>query len=377
MWKIPLFKIYSDEMDIKYVTEVIKSGMNWATGPHVNQLEEMIAGYVGRVYAVTFNSGTSALHAALLAHGISRDDEVIVPSFTFIATANAPLFVGAKPVFADIEAETYGIDPEDLVERITPKTRAIMPVHVGGCPCRIREIREIAEDHRIPLIEDAAESLGARIGKEKVGTFGASAMFSFCAPKVISTGEGGVMVTDDRGLMEKMRLLRSHGRADSKDYFSTNEYLDYVALGYNFRMSNITAALGISQMEKLDRVIEMRRRNAAYLTAELNRKVPEVRTPSAPDGSHHLFQMYTIQTDARDALNNHLAGKGVMAKVYFPPVHQSKFYRDVLSYTDKLPVTERMADHVLTLPMYPHLTKDEMDYIVDAISGFFREGSHE
>jgi perosamine synthetase len=376
LWKIPLFKIYSDEKDIQYVTEVIASGMNWATGPNVGRLEKMIAEYVGREYAVTFNSGTSALHAALLAHGIQKGDEVIVPSFTFIATANSPFFVGAKPVFADIEEKTYGMDPGDLAERITRKTKAIMPVHVGGCSCRIREIREIAEDRGILLIEDAAESLGARIGNEKVGTFGSSAMFSFCAPKVISTGEGGVMVTDDRGVLEKMRLLRSHGRADSKDYFSTNEYLDYVTLGYNFRMSNIIAALGIAQMEKLDRVIEMRQRNAAYLTAGLNCRALGIRTPSAPEGFHHLFQMYTIQADARDALNNHLAEKGIMAKVYFPPVHHSKFYREVLGYRDRLPVTERMAEHVLTLPMYPHLTREEMDYMVDAIAGFSGEGSH-
>ena len=184
-WKIPLFKIYSDEDDVKETAEVIRSGMNWATGPKVAELEDLIALYVGTKYAVTLNSGTSALHAVLMAYGVGRGDEVIVPSFTFIATANCPLFVGARPVFAEIEPDTYGLDPDDVNERITKKTKAIMPVHVGRYPCKISEIRKIAKDNNIPLLEDAAESLGAKIKDEKVGTFGSSAMFSFCGPKEI------------------------------------------------------------------------------------------------------------------------------------------------------------------------------------------------
>ncbi len=373
-WKIPLFKIYSDEEDVEQVAEVIRSGMNWATGPKVNEFEERIKEYVGTDYAVTFNSGTSALHAVLLAHGVGKGDEVIVPSFTFIATANSPFFVGAKPVFADIEGETYGLDPADVETRITSKTKAIMPIHVGGLSCNIRELREIADDHGILLIEDAAESLGASIDGRKVGTFGDSAMFSFCGPKVITTGEGGVIVTDSREIAERMKLLRSHGRADTKDYFSTNEYLDYICLGYNFRMSNITAALGIAQLGKIEKVVEMRRKNAAYLTGRLNREVPAVRTPSAPEGYHHLYQMYTIRVpEGRDALMDHLARDGIMAKVYFPPVHLSHFYKNVLKYCPGLPATEDIANHVLTLPMYPQLTREEMDLMVDSIYAFYEE----
>jgi perosamine synthetase len=295
MWKIPLFKIYWDDDDVNNVSDVIKSGMNWATGPNIPIFEKDVAGYVGKKYAVSFNSGTSALHAVLLAHGIKSGDEIIVPSFTFIATANSPLFVNAKPVFADVEDRTYGLDPEDVKEKITKKTRAIMPVHVGGCPCNIRELREIASDQNILLIEDAAESLGAKIGKTFVGTYGESAMFSFCGPKVITTGEGGVIVTDSLDLTEKMRLIRSHGRAETKDYFSTNEYLDYVDLGYNFRMSNITAALGISQMKKIGKVIKMRRKNSEYLTKRLNKQVRQVETPNPPEDYYHLYQMYTLK----------------------------------------------------------------------------------
>jgi perosamine synthetase len=370
-WKIPLFKIFSDETDCDQVNEVIRSGMNWATGPKVQEFESDISNYTQRKYSVTFNSGTSALHALMLSHGFKPGDEVIVPSFTFISTANSPLFVGAKPIFADIEEETYGLDPENVLEKIGPKTRAVMPVHIGGCSCKIREIAEICSDHNITLIEDAAESLGAKNDGEMVGTFGDSAMFSFCGPKVITTGEGGVIVTELKELYERLKLIRSHGRAETQDYFSTNQYLDYVQLGYNWRMSNITAALGISQLKKIDLVIEKRRENAAYLTNKL-KNIKEINTPVEPEDRYHLFQMYTIKAEQRDELMKHLAEKfGIMAKVYFPPIHHSYFYREILKTECQLPKTEQAANQVLTLPMYPQLTTDEMDTIYNAIQSFY------
>lgn len=369
-WKIPLFKIYSDDDDVEQVAGVIRSGMNWATGPKVNELESRVAEYVGMKYAVTLNSGTSALHSLLLAHGIGKGDEVIVPSFTFIATANCPFFVGARPKFADVEKDFYGLDPESVEKCITKKTKAIMPVHVGGYACRIEELNDIANDHGLLLIEDAAESLGAKVGGRMVGTFGESSMFSFCGPKVITTGEGGIVVTDSQEIYEKIKLIRSHGRADTKDYFSTNEYLDYITLGYNFRMSNITAALGVAQMDKLDKIIAIRRKNAEYLTKAIIRAGGMVKTPSPAKDHFHLFQMYTIESDNRDALMNYLGDAGIMAKVYFPPVHLSHFYRNVLKYSPSLPVTEELAQRCLTLPMYPQLTKDEMDYMAGKIGEF-------
>jgi len=370
-WKIPLFKIYWDEEDVRMVSDAIKAGMNWATGPNVGKFEELIASYVCTKYALTFNSGTSALHAALLAHGIKNGDEVIVPSFTFIATANAPLFVGAKPVFADIEEETFGLDPEDVKERITEKTRAIIPIHYGGCACKIRELKEISDDHNLILIEDAAESLGARIGDEKVGTFGDSAMFSLCAPKVVTTGEGGIIVTDSRDIYERLKLVRSHGRAETADYFSSAEYQDYITLGYNFRMSNITAALGIAQLKKIDKIIEMRRKNAEYLTTRLNQELKEVITPNPLKDYYHVYQMFTIRVNNyRDELAKYLADEGIMTKVYFFPIHLTHFYKNELGYTCKLPATEEISKQVLTLPMYPALTREEMDYMVEKIKSF-------
>ena len=243
-WKLPLFKIYTDEADLQAVTEVLRRGTYWAEGPEVVEFERGLRDYQEKKYAVAFNSGTSALHAALLAYGIKGGDEVIVPSFTFIATANAPLFVKAKPIFADIEEQTLGLDPEDVEAKITPKTKAIIPVHYAGCPCKIRELREIADDHHLLLIEDAAESFGASIGDKKAGSYGEGGVLSFCQNKVVPTGEGGALVTDSRDIYEKAKLIRSHGRQENSAYFSSIENLDYITLGYNFRMPSMIAALG-------------------------------------------------------------------------------------------------------------------------------------
>lgn len=374
-WKIPLFKIYWDEEDIRMVEEAIQRGMLWAIGPNIERLEEALSQYIGARYAMAFNSGTSALHATLLACGIGQGDEVIVPSFTFIATANAPLFVGAKPVFADIEEKTYGLDPEDVERKITPKTKAILPIHYGGLPCLIPELKRIAEKHNLLLIEDAAESIGASVDGKKVGSFGSAAILSFCANKVITTGEGGAIVTDSPEIYEKLKLIRSHGRAETANYFSSTEYMDYVALGYNFRMSDITAALGVAQLKKIDEIIKMRRKNAERLSAKLS-QIGEIGLPYSPDSYSHVYQMYTIQVrdgrEKRDALATYLAQKGVMTKVYFYPVHLTHYYRNELGYRCELPITEKVSEQVLTLPMYPAMTEEEINYIAGEVITFFQ-----
>lgn len=375
-WKIPLFKIYWDEEDIQGVTDAIKSGANWAIGSNIETLETMIADYVGTKHALVFNSGTSALHANLLAYGFKGSDEIIVPSFTFIATANTPLFVGAKPIFADIEDKTYGLDPQDVKEKITKKTKAILPIHFGGCPCLIRELKEIAEDNNLVLIEDAAEALGARIGNKNVGTFGDSAILSFCQNKIITTGEGGAIVTDSRNLYEKLKLIRSHGRLETSNYFTSTEIMDYITLGYNFRMSNITAALGIAQLKKADKIIEMRRKNAKYLTSQIKKHIKEITIQDLPNDYYHVYQMCTIRVDHRDELMKYLADNSIMTKVYFPPTHLTHFYRNELGYNVKLPVTEEISGQILTLPMYPTITKEEMNYIVEKIESFYEGKKH-
>jgi len=376
-WRIPLYKIYWDEEDVDRVLEVIRQGMFWATGPNIEKFEGLVAEYLGREYAVAFNSGTSALHAVLLACGLKDGDEVIVPSFTFIATANSVLFVNAKPVFADIETKTYGLDPEDVARKLTRKTKAILPMHYGGSSCQIRALKEIAEDHKLLLLEDAAESLGTRIDGELVGSFGDAAMFSFCGNKVITTGEGGMIVTDQRQVYEKLKLVRSHGRLETENYFTSVKAGDYVTLGYNWRMSNIIAALGVTQLGKLDRLIEMRRRNAAYMSKQLS-DIREIAPPNPPEDVFHVYQMYTVQVKsgehARDTLRDHLAEKGVMTKVYFSPVHLTNFYRRKCGFKGgELPATEALSRQVLTLPMYASLTEDEMDYVAASVREFTRK----
>jgi perosamine synthetase len=371
-WKIPLFKMYWDDDDVQSVTNAVKSGMNWAVGPEVLAFEQEIADYLGTKYCLTFNSGTSALHALLVAHGIGNGDEVIVPSFTFIATANAPRFVGAKPVFADIDEETLGLDPEDVMKKITPKTKAIIPVHYGGCPCRIKELREIADDHNLVLIEDAAEAFGASINGKMLGTYGDSTILSFCQNKIITTGEGGALVTDSRDLFEKAKLVRSHGRLETADYFSSHESMDYITLGFNFRLSNISASIGRAQLRKVEKIIMMRASIAELYTALLRAQVPSARPLPVPKNYKHVHQLYSIRVPGRDKLMQYLTGKGIMTKVYFPPVHLTHYYRKELGYQISLPVTERVANDVVSLPIYPGMPLDDTGKVVQAVSEYYR-----
>jgi perosamine synthetase len=371
-WKIPLFKMYWDQKDIAAVSKVIRRGNYWTMGPEVEQLETTIARFISRDYGISFNSGTSALHAALLAYHVHQGDEVIVPSFTFIATANVVALTGATPVFADIENESYALDPEDVKERITNKTKAIIPIHYGGCPCKhITALKEIAEDHHLTLIEDAAESLGARIHNTLVGTFSDTAMFSFCQNKVITAGEGGLLVTDSKSTTEALHLLRSHGRVENTEgYFATTKDLDYIQTGYNYRMPSINAALVLSQFKKFNTIIRMRREKAAYLSKGLAR-VKTIQTPSESPGEYNVYQLYTIRLPdktTRDHLQEFLTKAGIMTKVYFEPIHLKTYYRTTYHYSrGDFPVTERMSETLLTLPLYPTLTKKDMDYMITMV----------
>ena len=370
-WKIQLFDIYWEQDDINAVADVIKRGSYWATGPEIEKLEKEIAEYIGTKFSLSFNSGTSALHADLLAHDI-KDGEVIVPSFTFISTANAVVLAGAKPIFAEIEGNTYGLNPESVKEKITSKTKAIIPVHYGGAPCKyIKELKEIAEDNNLLLIEDAAESLGAKINNKMVGTFGHSSMFSFCQNKIITAGEGGIITTNSKEIYQKLKLIKSHGRLENKeDYFSTIKDLNYVQVGYNYRMSSITAALVLSQLKKIDKIIKLRREKARYFTNNLS-KLKRIKVPIELEKYFHVYQMYTLQMQDnknREKLQKNLTNAGIMTKVYFNPIHLTSFYKEKFNYKKgDLPETEKISEKILTIPLYPKLTNKEMDYIIDKI----------
>ena len=369
---IPLFKIFSDQEDTEAVKQIIERGTFWAEGPEIVEFENKLGEYVGQKHAVVFSNGTAALHALMLAYGIGQGHEVIVPSFTFISTANAPLFTGAKPVFADIEPDFYGLDPEKITEKITEKTKAIIPVHYGGHPCKIDVLKDIAEDNNILLLEDAAEALGSKFNGRMVGNFGDSTMFSFCQNKVITTGEGGAIVTQDNEIAEKLRLLRSHGRA-SADYFG-GAAADYISLGYNLRMPTMCAALGISQLNKIEKIISMRRELAKVYESRLS-SINGISSPQEQENSRHVFQLYTPILDdknKRDGLKDYLAKNNIASKVYFDPIHLSEFFKS--NYGDEeLPITRDIADRVLTLPLYPGLSQQEVNGISDLIEEYLGE----
>jgi perosamine synthetase len=372
-WKIPLYKVFTDENDIKQVSNVLKRGMDWAIGPEIEKFESSLAQYIGRKYCIAFNSGTSAGHAALIALGINAKSEVIVPSFTFISTANWPLMVQASPKFADIEMQTYGMDPKDLESKISKKTKAVIPIHYGGLPCKINEIKEISNKNKFYLIEDAAESFGASLNGRKIGSFGTVSIFSFAGNKILTTGEGGALCTDSKELYEKIKLIRSHGRQLHSGYFSSMQDHDYFSLGYNWRMSSITAALGLSQLDKIEKIIDMRRNNAKYYQSKL-KNIKEISLQEELPGFKHVYQFYPIllpNSTVRAKLMNFLASKGIMTRVFFKPVHKTMFFSKIGYGSLNLPNTEKISKQILALPMFPTLQKEEINYIIDTITKFF------
>lgn len=370
--EVPLFEIEWDEKDVKAISDVIKSGRNWAIGHQNVEFEKKITEFFGVKYCTLFNSGTSALHAILLAYGISAGDEVIVPSFSFISTANSVLLVGAKPVFAEVEPQTLGLSPKDVQERITKKTKAIIPVHYAGCPSKTVELKDVAEENNLLLIEDAAESFGADIKGEKVGTFGDSAMLSFCQNKIITTGEGGAIITDSKSIADKLCSIRSHGRCEKENYFTSAHGFEYSALGYNFRLSNILAALGYAQLKKVTKLINLRREKAAYYHSKLanNEIIETFKPPKEYNSVYQLFSIF-VKKEYRDMLISFLKEKKITSKIYFDPIHLSVYYRKLFGYKEgDLYTTEDISKEILSLPIYPTLSLEQIDYIIEKIDEF-------
>jgi perosamine synthetase len=375
--EIPLFEIAWDGRDVTNAVDSITRGSFWANGPYVDEFEAGLEEYLGVEHAVTVNSGTTALVAALEAHGIGEGDEVIVPAFTFIATANAVRLVGARPVFADIEPETYGLDPSATAAAVTEDTAAIMPIHPYGAPCQIGALADVAADADVPLIEDAAEAFGSDYRGSTLGTIGDTAALSFCQNKVLPTGEGGAVVTDDDELARRLERFRSHGRA-SADYFSSAESGDYVGLGTNVRMSDLVAAVGCAQLEKVDDLIADRQRVAERLVSGLE-AVPGVEPHTAAERDSHVYQLFTVTLESdidRDVVIETLAERGIASKVYWdPPVHLTRAYREEGGYElSQLPVTEAVSGRVLSLPMYPELEDERIDRIVDGVAAGIERG---
>jgi perosamine synthetase len=372
---VPLFEIAWDQREISNAVESISRGGYWAKGPFVTDFETKLESYFDVEHAITVNSGTSALVGALIAHDIGPGDEVIVPSFTFIATANAVKLVGADPVFADIERDSLGLNAESVRHAVTDDTAAIVPVHLFGSACRTRDLLRIAEEHDLAVVEDAAEAMGSELGTQKVGAMGDAAALSFCQNKVVVTGEGGAVITDDPDVAREVRLYRSHGRASS-DYFDSARSGSYVSLGTNVRMSDLVAGIGCAQLDKIDELIAGRRRAARRLHDGLDGIDSVSPFRGIPD-SFHVYQLYTVLLDPevdRSGLIDTLAERNISSKIYWDtPVHLTEFYRRDRNTTEEtLPVTEEVCSRVLSLPIHPNLTDSEIDRIVDGVEAGVR-----
>lgn len=370
---IPLSLPNLDEKELESIKDVLRSG--WlAHGEKNLEFERNFASYLGVREAVSLNSCTSALFLALKALNIQG--EVILPSFTFVATANAVVTAGATPVFVDIDYHTCNMDPSKIEARITPRTQAIIPVHYAGQSCRMDEILALASHYRLAVIEDSAETLGGTFKGRKTGSFGIGC-FSFFPTKNITTGEGGMLTTDDPRLAAKVRAMAGHGIEETTLQREKKEkpWLRAATLaGYNFRMSNILAALGVEQLRKLDSMNAARRKHAEYLNKHLNREFLDL--PVEAKDCVHVYQMYTVKVKHVDRTRFilKLREKGIGASVHFdPPVHRQPFYANSGYSSKDLPVTEKVAASIVTLPLYPQLTQDQLDRMITAIEETIRD----
>lgn len=368
---IPYGRQWIDEDDIEEVIKVMNS--DWlTTGPKVEEFENLLCKYVGCKHSVAVNSGTSALDVAVGALDLPEGSEVITTPFTFAATSNSLLYNRLKPVFADIKKDTRNIDPEDIRHKITPKTKAISYVDYAGHPCDIKEIKEIAEEHSLYLIEDACHALGASYYGKKLGNFADLTVFSFHPVKPITTGEGGAVVANNSELAERVRLLHSHGI----DKNATKRYgpdagwaYDMKMLGRNYRMTDIQAALGISQLKKLDIFIE-KRQKIAELYSELLGDCEFVEAPIAKEGIRHGWHIYTILLKGvnRDKFFTYMRKSGIGVNVHYIPIYRHTFYINNFNFNkDDYPVTEDIFKRIVTLPIYPKMSDEDIELVVKAI----------
>lgn len=353
--------IIGDE-EIDNVVRALRSGMI-ASGEWVAALEEGFSRYLGTEHAVATTSGTAALDIALKALGIKDGDEVIVPDFTFISTASSVLFQGARPVFADVDEHTFNIHPEDVLEKITPRTRAVIGVHLFGHPFDVRTMREICDDHGLQLIEDCAQAHGAEHNGKKVGSFGDVSCFSFYATKPMTTAEGGMVACNSSELAARLRLLINHGQSE--------KYL-HTTLGYNYRMSNVHAAIGVAQLKRLDALNDARIKNAHYLTEHVS--VDGIHPPVERAYAKHIYHQYVLKIGedapvSREQLITYLKERGVGSAIHYPlPVHSQPLYRALGYAGEQCPTATQLAGEVLSIPAHPALTDEQLEHICGVLN---------
>jgi len=361
---IPINAPQIGDEEIEAVVKVMKSGLlthGLGAGPMVTNFEKEFAQFVKAKHAIAVNTGTAALHLAIVGAGIKSGNEMILPSFTYVATAEVIVFAGARPVFVDVDPETYNVSPVEIEKAITKETQAIMPVDIYGLPADMQPIREIAEKHGLTIIEDAAQAHGATYKGKPPGTFADAACWSFYASKNMTTGEGGMITTNNDEMTEKARFMRSHG--EKEKYKS-------LMLGHNYHMPEIQAAIGCVQLKKLPKFLAKRRENAKRLT-EILRKEERLQLPIEPKGCKHSWYLYTVRlTDAeekeRDRIVEELRRRGIGAGVvYMSPVHLMPYYRGFGKY--KLPETEKASKQVFSLPVHPGVTPEQIDFIGETV----------
>lgn len=351
------------EEEIEAVTEVLKSGMI-AQGPKVDQFQKEFSKFVETKHSIATSSGTTALHTALLAAGVKPGDEVITTPFTFAATSNSILYSNATPVYADITPETFNLNPEKIEEKITDKTKAIVPVHLYGQPADMDAINEIAEKHDLKVIEDAAQAHGAVYKGKKIGSIGDLGCFSFYPTKNMTTSEGGMVTTNDDDLAEKSGMIRAHG--ESKRY-------EQSLLGYNYRMTDIAASIGLVQLKKIDEFNAKRNENAEYLSKGME-DIPGITTPIVADNVTHVFHQYTIRVSKdRDKFKEFLTENGIGTGIHYPIVLYKQPFYEKMSITGNCPEAEKAASEVISLPVHPSLTVEELDTIIETV----KRGSEE
>ncbi|MEM3512104.1 MAG: DegT/DnrJ/EryC1/StrS family aminotransferase [Candidatus Jordarchaeales archaeon] len=362
---IPINKPILGREEEENVLSVLRSGNltgRVSESGMVMEFERLFSSFLGVKYAVAVSSGTAALHASLLAIDVRPGDEVIVPSFTFSATCNVVLHVGAKPVFVDIDLDTYTMNPDEIKKTLTPKTKAIIPVHLYGHPADMKPIMEVAEEEKIYVIEDATQAHGAEYNGVKVGGIGHLGCFSFYPTKIITTGEGGMVATNDEELAEKIRMIRNQG--ERGDYVTT-------LLGHNWRLPEMNAAIGVAQMRRINEFLAKRRRNANRLT-ELLREVKELVLPFEKGKARHAWNIYTVRLRdervRRDDVVSFLRKRGVGATVYYPvPVHRTKLYIERGYSNVFLPGTELASKTVFSLPVHPSMTEEDVETVASAV----------
>lgn len=365
MYKFPVYQPSLKGNEKKYVNDCLDT--NWLTwqGKYVNEFEKAFAGYIGVDYATSTCNATVALHLALVALGIGPDDEVIVPTLTYVASVNAIVYCGAKPVFVDSCPDTWQIDPADVRKKITPKTKAIMAVHIYGHSCEMDELQAIAREHDLFLVEDAAESFGSKYKGKFTGTIGDVSIFSFFGNKTITTGEGGMVVTNNKTIYDRAYLYKGQGLARYREYW-------HEVIGFNYRMTNIAAAIGLAQLERADELIAKKIEIAEWYN-ELLKDLPV--TPHHPVGDiKHTYWMYSILTsdaENRVLLREHLKEYGIETRPVFHPVHTMPMYSE--NY-HQFKVAEDLGWRGINLPSYPDLHEDDVNEICSIIKSFYIKG---